>query len=259
MVFNQLFQLSYFPIAHWLYQNKTNFPTLMPSSHIRGYRKVHKAARSTKAARGTQTQSYPATRDFTQELQGREPCVSWDVTADFLMILSGLKSSELVHLGLKCLSNKINIPATSSHRADFFRPQRARQSHSKVLHICKPKPAVGPAGHSLCATQSKHLPRATAWHCSHPHFHSGMPLASRDDGYFLLMLPMEKQTNTHTPSDSPVTWLLLGGGKLHPASRKLLLGLGRRWAHQVSSLMSCSATNFLLKLGKVALLPQFRY
>lgn len=114
----------------------------------------------------------------------------------------GLKSPELVHLALKCLSNKINTPATSICRPDFFfpspLPQRARQSHSEILHICKPKPAVGPAGHNLGATHSKHLPRATAWHCSRPHFHSGMPLVSGDDGYFLLMLPMEKQTNTHT-------------------------------------------------------------
>jgi len=59
VIFNQLFQLSYFPIAHCLYENKLSFSTLMPSSHIPGCRKVHKAARSMKAGGGIQTQLCP--------------------------------------------------------------------------------------------------------------------------------------------------------------------------------------------------------
>lgn len=149
---------------------------------------------------GHQFKSTLATRDLPQELQGRKPCVSCEVRTDFPTILLDPQSSELVHLELV-------YQAKSTHQLQaaiqlifppFFSPQRARQSHSKILHVCKPQPAMGPAGHSLGATHSKHLPRSAAGHGGRPHFHSGMPLVSGDDGYFLLMLPMEKQTNTHT-------------------------------------------------------------
>ena len=48
-----------------------------------------------------------------------------------------------------------------------------------------------------------------------------------------------KNKQTHTPSDSPVTWLLLGGGKPHPVSRKITPGFGQvrsapgTWSHEL--------------------------
>lgn len=47
-----------------------------------------------------QLKSTLATRDFTQALQGRKPCVSCEVKTDFPTILLDLTSSELVHLEL---------------------------------------------------------------------------------------------------------------------------------------------------------------
>lgn len=198
---------------------------------------------------GHQLKSTLATRNFTQELQGRKPCVSCEVKTDFPTILLDLISSELFHLEhvYQAKSTHQLQAAIQPTSPPFFSVQRARHSHSKILQVCKPQSAMGPAGHSLGATHGQHLPKSAAGHSNCPHFHSGMPLVLGDDGYFVLMIPMEKQTNTHTPSDSPVTWLLLGDGKPHPASRKLPLCSGRHREQQVSY----STTGFLLSLGKV--------
>lgn len=154
-----------------------------------------------KAGVGTPTQIHPGHQRFHPgSTRQKAPCFLWGQNR----FPNNPLGSHVFWISASgaCLPSQIHTPATSCHTADFppfFPPQRARQSHSKILHICKPQPATGPAGHSLGATRSKHLPRSAAGHGSRPHFHSGMPLVSGDDGYFLLMLPMEKQTHTHTP------------------------------------------------------------
>lgn len=141
-----------------------------------------------------------------------------------------------------CLSSQINTPATSSHTADFppfFSPQRARLSHRKILHVCKPQTAMG-SWTQPQSTHGQHLPWPSVGHSSHA---SAL-------GTWWIFCPdaphgkTNKHTHTFWQSHHPAT---AGGWEAPPCQQKLLLCSGRHREHQVP----CSATNFLLSLGKV--------
>lgn len=188
---------------------------------------------------GHQLKSILATRDFTQALQGRKPCVSCEVKTDFPTILLDLTSSELVHLELV-----YQTKSTSSHTADFSpffthkEPDKATARSSMSASPNLPWAQLDTANTSPDLQQDMAATHTFTQEC----------LWSQEMlGIFSWCSPW-KNKQTHTPSDSPITWLLLGGGREpHPASRKLLLCSGRHREHQVP----CSATNFLLSLEKV--------
>lgn len=166
-----------------------------------------------KAGMGTPTQIHPGHQRFQPGITRHKPCASCEVKTDFPTILLDLISSELFHLELA-------YRAKSTHQLQaaiqlifphFFLHKEPDKATERSSMSASPK-LPWAAGHSLRAPMVNTSPDPQ-WDTA------AMPLLWGHDGYFVLMLPMEKQTNTHTPSDSPITRPLLGGGKPHPASR----------------------------------------
>lgn len=197
----------------------------MPSSHIPEHRRVQERARSMKE-RGGQNQSHHCHQTLSLGITGNEALCSLGGQNRFPT--DPLRSFELVHLGFKLLPNNINRLVARSCSSDFFfffflfcpkEPDKATARSSTSTSPNLPWAQLDTAWEQPTANSSPELRCDIAA----AHTFTQECLWSREmTDIFSWCYPVEKQT--HKPSDSPITCLLPGGGKPHPASQKLPLG-----------------------------------